>query len=822
VGELCLDGILGSIKISCWFHLETEKDAFVSTLSKLTGLSHFYEIKLKNTVAINKLIEVAVGMGKRMDTAWIEIITALSQLEKMQVAVLKGEPLQAIDVEEKSDGYVELAPQAQKVSKILETFVNEMQSQNSIILIDKIFTTSVQLSAHSIIHFFTAVCSVSLEEVGMNINGEVITSNPPRMYLLQKIVEIAYYNMHRIRFEWTQIWRILQPHFNIVACHPDIRVANFAVDSLRQMGMKFLEKDELGQFSTQHEYLKSFEFIIKHNNAPVIRELILNSLSQMINARASRIKSGWKSIFVTLVRAAQTDEKLAQSSFKTIQVIFNQHFDEVVSTGAFVDMVSCLAECALLPGQGPVHDELVMSSIQMLQSCTKSLMERAKDQVDDALLPTVRINNLPTQPYLLLNGCISEEHFYLSWFPILSAFSRVVTESDDLLVRTHTMEILFEIFKTSGPLFDAPYWKKISRNIVNPIFDDLNDQEAASARESNSAVLIHGLRLLVSLVSEHFVLFLDLAKAGDSSSTDFLYSCIDRMVELMTKPDDNLASLGQTCFQQFLLLNAAKFDDKTWIWVSSRIEKSFRITMPSELIECDVHGPKDGLAPVEISSAAKKGSTGNVVLLDNLDFGKTVVKCVTHKELLLTIKEFCQLKIANHGAVIAIMPSESRHIILSSLYSSYAIARLFNSMTTLRQAIHKKGWVAQLPNLVDQETISFSTYLQALFQIIKSNDDLEYQESLAKELKDLFQRYIALLKDPERNKQHLRSWGPVVAFNLKELGTVKELWKKDGPLKDSLDEIYRDSVRMTITENHDVRAMLIELLLDIGEIFLTK
>lgn len=43
------------------------------------------------------------------------------------------------------------------------------------------------------------------------------TSARPRMFSLQKLVEISYYNMDRIRLEWSGIWTILGEHFNQVS-----------------------------------------------------------------------------------------------------------------------------------------------------------------------------------------------------------------------------------------------------------------------------------------------------------------------------------------------------------------------------------------------------------------------------------------------------------------------------------------------------------------------------------------------------------------------------------------------------------------------------
>lgn len=50
-----------------------------------------------------------------------------------------------------------------------------------------------------------------------------------------QVVEIAYYNMNRIRYEWTPLWQVLQPYFQKVGCHPNNAVATAAVDALRQV-----------------------------------------------------------------------------------------------------------------------------------------------------------------------------------------------------------------------------------------------------------------------------------------------------------------------------------------------------------------------------------------------------------------------------------------------------------------------------------------------------------------------------------------------------------------------------------------------------------
>ena len=59
-----------------------------------------------------------------------------------------------------------------------------------------------------VVEFVRALCVISMEEL----------SNPShaRMFSLQKIVEISYYNMGRIRLQWSRIWQVIGEHFNKV------------------------------------------------------------------------------------------------------------------------------------------------------------------------------------------------------------------------------------------------------------------------------------------------------------------------------------------------------------------------------------------------------------------------------------------------------------------------------------------------------------------------------------------------------------------------------------------------------------------------------
>ncbi|KAI8827392.1 hypothetical protein BJ741DRAFT_540639, partial [Chytriomyces cf. hyalinus JEL632] len=269
VVDLCLDGFAGGIRVASLFKMEMEREAFVTSLTKLTGLSHFRDLKAKNGKAIKMMLGLTLNLMETLDSSWVHIIKVISQMERLQ---LLGSTTRGSSLDAQRPSVTD-----EQTHRTIEKFLEEFSSQDTVVAVDRIFTFTTSLTGPAILQFFKAVCHVS----GGNSIVTLKSDSPPRMYLLQKIVEIAHYNMHRIRYEWSQIWKLLQPYFVVVGCHPNQRVSSLAVDALRQLSMKFLEREELGNFSTQNEFLKSFERIMRLTMDDSIRHMILGSLGQV-------------------------------------------------------------------------------------------------------------------------------------------------------------------------------------------------------------------------------------------------------------------------------------------------------------------------------------------------------------------------------------------------------------------------------------------------------------------------------------------------------------------------------------------------------------
>ncbi|CAG8673236.1 3800_t:CDS:2 [Dentiscutata erythropus] len=825
--ELCLEGFLGAIRISSIFRMDVERDAFVSSLAKLTGLNHVDEMRPKNVAAIKTLLSAANSYGEGLQSSWLIVLKTVSTMERYQLidsaigsGVYNAEGVSGVDYStqngrNETTSNISLnttSPTRQNTNTTRSNpLMKEFQSQSTIIAIDRIFTNSVKLSGDAIVHFFTALCAVSLEEVNSSRSS-------PRMFSLQRIVEIAYYNMSRIRFEWTHIWKILQPHFIDVGCHANNIVATFAIDSLRQLSMKFLERDELSHYNTQSEFMKPFEQIIKNNPSPNIHDLIIQSIIQMISARARNIKSGWKSIFVVFGRAASDENpQLVETTFDAVRLVYQKHLDLIGP--AFVDFVNCLVEFAF----NCKEKEFVNESIRMLQGCVKVLVKDVDNLSKNVTKGEQRKENIIVLPSTTTPEQVAaskkklqhieEEQFFLKWFPVVSGLSRLVIDSESQEIRNKALETLFEILKSTGHLFEINYWIKIFRNAIIPIFEDLKEltlsQQSSSVidkrPETSLEIWIQTIRSIVDIYTIFHDIFV--------TKPEFLVELLDLLVALIKRRNERLGQTGIRCFHNLISRNGSKFDNVTWGIITTTLEDVFKWTTPNELLEIEITTSEVGDNEKNDIRSAKNIPVGGGTLLMNvpsnngmsdsmsihtpdnpqsfisdksnskfdIDFQYTVIKCGTQLIVIQTVQDLA-LNDKEQVRFLIQMSAEFRNRWLKCLYNSYKFARDFNANHDLRRSLLKAGYVQQLPNLTKQETLSLSVFLSILFDLYRTfgDNDQNLLPPLIEESTLVLQKLVKLMHEPLSNQlqqRELNNWSPLVVTILRELCKTK--WSHD-------------------------------------------
>jgi len=162
-------------------------------------------------------------------------------------------------------------------------------------------------------------------------NKKTNAGDGPRVYSLQKLVEVADYNMNsRSRLSWAKIWGLMANHFVVIGCHENAMVSMFAIDALRQLSFKFLEKSELADFNFQRLFLQPFLSIIANPSSRAdTRELILQCVGNTVRSLAHNIRSGWKVFFAILSHSANdASVKNNNLGLSILQYLVDCHLDD--------------------------------------------------------------------------------------------------------------------------------------------------------------------------------------------------------------------------------------------------------------------------------------------------------------------------------------------------------------------------------------------------------------------------------------------------------------------------------------------------------------
>ncbi|KAI4733905.1 hypothetical protein E4T50_15544 [Aureobasidium sp. EXF-12298] len=788
--KLCMEGQKLAIRICCLFDLTDPRQAFVAQLTRFTNLYNIGEMKAKNIEALKAVLDVAQHEGNLLKDSWRDILTCISQLDRFQListGVSEGDVpdmLRTHSSNSKSLGVPPRHRNRNSVSGVVyqPDIAEESRSADMVRSVDRIFTNTANLSGEAIVHFVTALTQVSWQEIQSSGNSE-----SPRTYSLQKLVEISGYNMTRVRFEWTSIWQVLGEHFIQVGCHNNTNVVYFALNSLRQLSMRFMEIEELPGFKFQKDFLKPFEHILSNATQVPVKDMVLRCLIQMIQARGDNIRSGWKTMFgVFTVAAREPYESIVNLAYDNVTQVYNDRFAVVITQGAFADLIVCLTEFS----KNQKFQKKSLQAIEMLKSSVSKMLRTPEcplslkaSTVKDA--PTAE--GMPKQP----TRQTQEEQF---WFPVLFAFHDVLMTGDDLEVRSRALNYLFETLTRYGGDFPREFWDTLWRQLLYPIFMVLKSKSEMSKALNHeelsvwlSTTMIQALRNMISLFTHFF------------GSLEYM---LDRFLDLLAlcicQENDTLARIGSNCLQQLILQNVHKFTPEHWEKVVGAFVDLFARTEATALFSAATsssyrkdssasNGSKaipasmDGLQMGEPSSAdpasmvpesplglngeepspnegtprrprgnttatmqsdrslspskqAQIGDTNELESFNNTSQtpNAPVVVTAARRRFFNQIITKCVLQLLmidtvselfSNDSVYTAIPSHLLLRLMSLLKKSYHFAKRFNEDRDLRTKLFREGFMRQPPNLLKQESGSASVYVSILLRMFSDEGE---------------------------------------------------------------------------------------------------
>uniref|UniRef100_A0A915PU37 SEC7 domain-containing protein n=1 Tax=Setaria digitata TaxID=48799 RepID=A0A915PU37_9BILA len=809
----CLQGFRLGIRIACIFRLKLERNAFIQALARftlLTAKNSMAEMKSKNIESIKLLLTVGEEDGNCLDESWIDVLKCISQLELAQMI---GTGIKASNnpVVNGSSTQYGLKGAVHVDERMLQECLGETTSQSVVVAVDRIFQGSSRLDGDAVVHFVRALCEVSKEELS--------TIGNPRMFMLQKIVEISFYNMNRIRLQWSRIWTILGEHFNKAGCNANENISHFAVDALRQLSMKFLERGELPNFRFQKDFLRPFEIIMNRNRAFQSRELVVECISHMVNTHYNKIISGWKNVFSVFTMAAGlSDEGIVESAFTTtnfiITTVFSAEFGNALDS--FQDAIKCLSEFAC----NASFPDISMEAIRLIRLCATYVSTNQQQFIEHQWEDSA---NLQDAQRIFLRG----------WFPIMFELSCIIGRCK-LDVRTRSLTVMFEIMKTFGAEFKNEWWRDLFQ-VAFRIFDVMKlAEEQNEKREWMRTTCNHALYAVVDVFTQYYSV---LSKILLSNIYEQLYWCAQQ-------ENEQLARSAINCLESLLLLNGSKFTIQMWGKTIVLIANIFNITLPHSLLTWEPDAVLNTFAvPNGENYQAYNDGTHQIVFNSSSSdalFTTLLVRCVVQLELVdavnsivfgpdsmkkdeaktnaplvtptagktewdskpeqvlpngdlkheVEVMETGNLEITEGGLYRYI---EVDHLIrlVDCLLDSHTLAQKFNGNNAQRTLLWKAGfkgslesflkyevikhirrnipWGRSKPNLLRQETRSVRTALSILYRLYNDvgRTSLEQKANIKMKLLRVVEDALSYYSEL-KSEQHRQAWIPVIHLLLEK------------------------------------------------------
>ncbi|KAJ4951655.1 hypothetical protein NE237_028487 [Protea cynaroides] len=528
---LCMEGFRAGIHITRVLGMDTMRYAFLTSLVRFTFLHAPKEMHSKNVEALRTLLALSDSETDSLQDTWNAVLECVSRLE-----FITSTPGIAATV---MYGSNQISRDA-----VLQS-LRELAGKPA----EQVFVNSVRLPSDSIVEFFTALCVVSAEE---------LKQTPARVFSLQKLVEISYYNMARIRMVWARIWSVLANHFISAGSHHDEKIAMYAIDSLRQLGMKYLERAELTNFTFQNDILKPFVVLMRNSRSESIRCLIVDCIVQMIRSKVGSIKSGWRSVFMIFTAAADDElESIIESAFENVEQVILEHFDQVVGD-CFMDCVNCLIGFA----NNKSSHRISLKAIALLRIC--------EDRLAEGLIPGGALKPIDANVDTTFD---MTEHY---WFPMLAGLSDL-TSDPRAEVRNCALEVLFDLLNERGHKFSSAFWESIFHRVLFPIFDHVRhagtDSFVASEDEQLRETSIHSLQLLCNLFNTFYkeVCFM-------------LPPLLGLLLDCAKKTDQSVVSISLGALLHLIEVGGHQFSDNDWDTLLKSIRDATYTTQPLELL----------------------------------------------------------------------------------------------------------------------------------------------------------------------------------------------------------------------------------------------
>ena len=598
------------VRLAIFFDLETVKSDFVSFLFHLSSSSPEAVAAILATAASSD----SNGLG----SSWTQVVYVFSRIEKSE------------DKSSSSSSWQET--------------------------IDLIFSNTAKLNPANILALTSALVTVSLET-------ELLES-PPRLFCAQRLVELADFNMGRIRLVWSKIWSFISPYFVRLALHPSSEISLFGIDSLRQLALKFMTtKQELGNYHFQSDFMRPFHEIIKSDSiSKETQEMIVSVMDSLVQQVSENLVSGWISVFSCLRMAPGNH---ACEILRRIQTNTK----------------------ALLKGDNFREFSLCLTAALSAHEEEETLAAFAWDSFE------THIDFICSCSFVQETAAADERRSH--WLSVFRALAQFMADPRDR-VREKAVEILFSrIFHRSIDSVDRETIQIFLRAVLIPWLDDTLHAVGDSISWELGMQVVDQVSLAFNFVIKtHFELHF----------CNYMFEILNfNLILIMFDRNDKIPQLGLANIRASLIGNVRFEDLGKFDQVVEGLVKILAGTTPHQLLE----SPTNHL----LSSSS------------SLPFNpeRIVTVCSTHLSVIQLVGDLIDSLLLTSSDKMITEPQLGSVVkLMDALFRSKDFASRFNSEIQLREKYKSLGFMRdlkQLPGLLKQERAASTVSLKILFLV---------------------------------------------------------------------------------------------------------
>ena len=597
------------VRLAILFDLETVKSDFVSFL---------FHISSSSPEAVAAILAIAASSDSNgLGNSWTQVVYVFSRIEKS---------------EDKSSS----------ASCWQET-------------IDLVFSNTAKLNPANILALTSALVTVSLET-------ELLES-PPRLFCAQRLVELADFNMGRIRLVWSKIWSLISPYFVRLALHPSSEISLFGIDSLRQLALKFMTtKQELGNYHFQSDFMRPFHEIIRSDSiSKETQEMIVSVMDSLVQQVSENLVSGWISVFSCLRMAPGNH---ACEILRRIQTNTK----------------------ALLKGDNFREFSLCLTAALSANEEEETLAAFAWDSFETHI-------DFLCSPSFVQDTAADERRSH--WLSVFRALAQFMADPRDP-VREKAVEILFsKIFHRSIDSVDRETIQIFLRAVLIPWLDDtLHAVGDSISWELGMQVVDQVSAALNFVIKTHF----------EVHFCNYMFEILNfNLILIMFDRNDKVPQLGLANIRASLIGNVRFEDLGKFDQVVEGLVKILAGTTPHPLLESSTNHL--------LSSSS------------SLPFNpeRIVTVCSTHLCVIQLVGDLIDSLLLTSSDKMITEPQLGSIVkLMDALSRSKDFASRFNSEIQLREKYKSLGFMRdlkQLPGLLKQERAASTVSLKILFLV---------------------------------------------------------------------------------------------------------